>query len=115
MLCELTPVLAEASRKLLDETADMSCAGAETLAQVEQSVMSRQFDALLLGATDPDAAEPSRQLLDGNPQLKIMCVSPDGRQAVLQERRLDRIRIENVSFDRIFEALRDACAAESAG
>jgi hypothetical protein len=115
MLCGLTPVLAEASRKILGESTDMSYAGDESLGRVEQAAKSRQFDALLLGATVPGAAEPSLRLLDANPVLKIVCVSPDGRQAVLQERRLDRIEIANVSFDRIFSALRDACAMERAG
>src|SRR4051794_35191314 len=113
MLCELSPVLDEASRKLLRKAADMSCVGAESLIEVELDVMSGDYDALFLGVIDPGGDEPSRHLLDGNPQLKIICVSPDGRQAVLQERRLDRRQIENASFDRIFAALRAAYAAES--
>jgi hypothetical protein len=115
MLCGLTPVLAEATRKILDDSADMSCAGEKTFHEVERNVSSKEFDALLLGAAEPAAPEPSRHLLDKNPRLKIVCVAPDGRDVVLQERRLDRSRIENVSFDRIFAALRDACAAEGVG
>jgi hypothetical protein len=115
MLCELTPVLAEASKTVLEASTDMTCAGDQPLAQVEHDVTSGRFDALLLGATVPAAAEPSRRLLVANPQLKIVCIAPDGREAVLQERRLDRIQIENVSFELIFAALRDSCAAEKVG
>ncbi len=115
MLCGLTPVLADATRTVLDDTADMSFVGDEALQQVEQAARSKQFDALLLGATTPAAADPSRYLLDRNPLLKIVCISPDGREAVLQERRLDRVEIDNVSFDRIFTALRDAFDAEQGG
>jgi hypothetical protein len=74
-----------------------------------------RFDALLLGAAVPVAAEPCRRLLDANPHLKIVCLVPDGREAVLQERRLDRIHIENASFELILAALRDRCAVEKAG
>ena len=114
MLCELTPVLAAASRQLLDEAADLTYAGTETRAELELDIASGRFDALLLGASEPSASEPSRHLLDKDPHLKIMCVSPDGRQAVLHERRLERTWIENVSFDRLFESIRDACATEKA-
>jgi hypothetical protein len=115
MLCELSPVLAEAAQKILVESADMTFVGEEMLRQVEHSVRSRRLDALLLGSASPADPEPSRHLLDENPLLKIVCVAPDGREAVLQERRFDRTRIENVSFDRIISALRVACAAEGAG
>lgn len=112
MLCDLTPVLALASRQRLDEAEDLTCVGAETLAELELDLESARFDALLLGASEPHATEPSRHLLDGNPRLKIMCVSPDGRQAVLHERRLERMWIKNVSFDRLFDSIRDACESE---
>lgn len=115
MLCEMTPILREAARNILDDSPDMTCVGDETLAQVEQRLQSKQFDAMLLGTLAPGADEPGRHLLDINPLLKIVCVSPDGREAVLQERRLDRIRIKNVSFDRILAALREACAPERIG
>ena len=114
-MCGLTPVLADAARTVLDESADMSYVGDELLDQVEQGAPSKEFDALLLGAAAPAAADPSRHLLDTNPLLKIVCISPDGRKAVLQERRLNRVEIDNVSFDRIFTALRDAFDAEQGG
>ena len=115
MLCGLTPVLANAARTVLDDLADMSFVGDDLLVQVERRARSQEFDALLLGATTPAAADPSRHLLDTNPLLKIVCISPDGREAVLQQRRLDRDEIDTISFDRIFTSLRDAFEAEQRG
>lgn len=115
MLSELTPVLTDAFRRILDDSVELCCAGDKSLTQVERGASSKQFDALLLGAANPAAIEPSGRLLEQNPLLKIVCVSPDAREAVLQERRLHCSRIENVSVDRIFSALRDACAREGLG
>src|SRR4051794_26274513 len=85
MRCELTPVLAETSRRIIDNSADMTCADAT----LEDGVRTRAFDVLLPGAVTPAGPEPSRHLLPRNPHLKIVRVARDRRGSVLQERRFE--------------------------
>jgi len=108
MLSDLSPVLGAAMRQVVEGSAELSLAGEAGSAELDLE----HADALLLGTETPFAGAGVVGLLDEHPRLKIVCITPDGRHAVLHERRLDSIEVTDVSFATIFATLRTACAAE---
>lgn len=123
MLSELSPVIDAAMRHLIadgdggelgfagdDESGFTGDAAGRTLCA---ELHAHHTDALLLGTNTPFATGAVVRLLDEHPRLKIVCITPDGRHAVLHERRLGRIEVADVSFATIFATLRTACAAEA--
>jgi hypothetical protein len=112
MLSELPPVLNLAMRTVIDDAEGLACAGDAPWPGVRAELAAHPADALVLGTLTPLATRGIVELLDEHPRLKIVCVSPDGRHAVLQERRFEQVELTEDSLAMIFDAIRTACAAE---
>lgn len=112
MLSELPPVLDVAMRTVIDDAEELACVGHAPWTGVLAELAAHPADALVLGTLTPFATRGIIGLLDEHPRLKIVCVSPDGRHAVLQERHFEQIELTDVSLSMIFDAIRTACSAE---
>lgn len=115
MLSELPPILARAARRALNTSGDMAFAGEMPADDVVKVLVHGDIDAVLLGAVEPATDDRGRKLLDLDPHLKVVYISPDGREAALHERRLQRTVIGAVSFTTLLSSVRQACGAERTG
>lgn len=112
LLADLPTVLAEASERLISESADLTCTGRSSIDDLLGDLARHDSDAVVLTTADPLSRSSTCALLDAHPRLKIVCVAPDNRTAALHERRLSVVRVQDLGFESIFAAIRRAFELE---
>jgi hypothetical protein len=109
-LLDLPPLLADVVLDVFAQQEDLEVAVLPP-GSGPQSIRARHPDVALIGTGDPEHYGAAEGLLRQRPELGLLAISLDGRQAWIHELRVQSRQLEHVSADSLCAAVANVSAA----